>query len=285
MSYPVCQSLPMKSPDSPDQPTPSNQTKDYDQLVAEAYERIQQNKRKKKQEELRLAKRQLRNPNITEEEFKWALLSLKVTASRRALVEKAYARLSAKDKRRVRHTMLDFYHGLDDYETAKHFLPKRFDGWVGYLETSYAWDIWSKLDDRESLKRHWKALTARSPRIPHIFDRTSRLADLADYFFRAGDWRLAAEICREIPVELVNSLQDDLGPMLAQCGELLAACAAARTHLAKCNSSPAPDLKIPLFVDLTFRHDDIEDGLRFLQQKLHRLLGKKRRKELNQATA
>lgn len=133
----------MKSQDSPHKPSQSNQTKDYDQLVAEAYERIQQNKRKKKQEELRLAKRQLRDPNITEEQFESALRDLKLLVKRiapqRTLVEKAYARLSAKDKRRVRYSMLNFYYLLDDYATARHFLPKRFKGFgvrlcVGHLE-------------------------------------------------------------------------------------------------------------------------------------------------------
>lgn len=242
-----------------------------------------------KKNALRLAKRLLRNPNITVAQFEAALLTLLSTVTRlkpcRTGVEKAYARLSAKAQRRARYWMTCFYHSVGDYATARRFLPKRFNGPWGLMELSFAWDIWSELDDKESLRKHSRLMADGAACADCPFMQSVLLARLGDYFLRTGEWRLAAESYREIPVESVNAHQAVLGPVLALCGELLAACEAARKPLALFKAYHDPDSEVPLAANLTEMHRDIEKQLNALQRGLRRLLGKKRLKELGRPDA
>ena len=243
-----------------------------------------------KKDALRLAKCLLRNPGITDAQFEAALLTLLSTVTRlkpcRTGVEKAYARLSAKAQRRVRFWMLSFYHsvGVGDYATASRFLPKRFNGPWGLIELGFAWDIWSELDDKESLSKHRRTMAEGAARADYPFTQSMLLASLGDYLLRTGEWRLAAESYREIPVESVNAHQAVLGPVLALCGELLSACEAARKPLALFKTYHDPDSEVPLAANLSEMHRDIEKQLNALQGGLRRLLGKKRLKELAVST-
>lgn len=237
-----------------------------------------------KKDALRLAKRLLRNSDVTDAQFEAALLTILSTVTRlkpcRPCVEKGYARLSAKAQRRVRFWMLSFYHSAGDYATARRFLPKRFNGPWGLTELGFAWDIWSELDDKESLRRHSKLMAEGAACAGYPFTQSMMLASLGDYFLRTGEWRLAAESYREIPVEYVNAHQAVLGPVLALCGELLAACEAARKPLARFKAYHDPDIEVPLSANLSEQHRDIEKQLNALQSGMRRLLGKKRLKEL-----
>lgn len=237
-----------------------------------------------KKDAVRLAKRLLRNSGITDAQFEAVLHTLLSTVTRlkpfRSGVEQAYARLSAKAQRRVRFWMLSFYHSLHDYATANRFLPKRFNTHHGLIELSFAWDVWTELDDKESLEKHLKLMVDGASCAEYPFTRSMLLASLGDYFLRTGEWRLAAESYREIPVESVNAPQAVLGPVLALCGELLATCEAARKPLAQFKAYHDPDAEMPLAANLSEMHRDIEKQLNALQSGLRRLLGKKRLKKL-----
>lgn len=242
-----------------------------------------------KKDAVRLAKQLLCNPAITDARFEAALLTLLSTVTRlkpcRAGVEKAYARLSAKAQRRVRFWMLSFYHSSRDYATARRFLPKRFNTSFGLTELGFAWDIWSALDDTESLRKHLRLMADGAACADHPFTQSMLLASLGDHFLRTGEWQLAADSYREIPVESVNAHRAVLGPVLALCGELLAACEAARKPLARFKTYHDPDSEVPMAANLTEMHRDIERQLNALQRGLRRLLGKKRLKELGQPEA
>ncbi len=242
-----------------------------------------------KKDAVRLAKRLLRNPNVTVVQFETALLTILSTVTRlkpcRPGVEKAYDRLSMKAQRRVRFWMLSFYHSARDYATASRFLPKRFNTPYGLTELGFAWDIWSELDDKESLRKHLGLMADGAACADYPFTQSMLLASLGDYFLRTGEWQLAAESYRKIPAESVNAHQAVLGPVLALCGELLAACEAARKPIALFKTYHDPDSEVPLSANLSEMHRDIEKQLNALQHGLRRLLGKKRLKELGRPDA
>ncbi len=237
-----------------------------------------------KKDAVRLAKRLLRVHDITDVQFKAALQTLLSLDARlkpsRAGIEKAYARLSAKAQRRVRFWMLSYHHSTKNYLAAKQFIPKRFNGPLGLIELAFAWDVWSGLDDKKSLQKHFKIMTAGADAASDPFTHSVLLASLGDYFLRTGEWRLAAESYREIPVEFVNAHQAVLGPVLAIYGELLAACAAAHKTLALFKTHHELQVEVPLVGNLVWQNRDIEKQLNALQHGLRRLLGKKRLKEL-----
>lgn len=239
-----------------------------------------------KKDAVHLARRLLRSPHITDAQFEAALQTLLSSATRlrpfRPSIEKAYARLGTRAQRRVRFWMLSFYHsvGVGEYATASRFLPKRFNGPWGLIELGFAWDIWSALDDKESLRGHLRLMADEAARAEHPFTRSMLFASLGDYFLRTREWRLAAESYREIPAESANAHQAVLGPVLALCGELLAACEAARKTLATFKSYHDPDAEVSMAANLTAMHRDIEKQLNALRSGLRRLLGKKRLKEL-----
>ena len=283
LSHLMRQLLPMRPPNSQHERPPRKGPLDPVLTELEGYNGLGM-----KKDALRLAKRLLRNPNITDAQFEAALQTLLSTVTRlkpcRPCVEKGYARLSAKAQRRVRFWMLSFYHSAHDNATARRYLPKRFNNPNGLMELGFAWDIWSELDDKESLRKHLMLMADGASCADYPFTRSMLLASLGDYFLRTGEWRLAAESYREIPVESVNAHQAVLGPVLTLCGELLAACEAARKPLALFKTYHDPDIEVPLSDNLTEQHRDIEKQLNALQSSLHRLLGKKRLKELAVST-
>lgn len=242
-----------------------------------------------KREALRLTRRILSQPAITVAQFVEAvgtLLSTENSLGRwRKRVEESYARLSPRGRHHVGFWMLSFYYSAHDYRAACQFIPKRFKNPYGMLELGFAWDIWTELGDEKALEKHFKIMAAGATGADAPETRGALLASLGDYCLRKGQWKMAADCFREIPSESFHPHHAVLGPLMALAGELLATCGTARETLSGFQKRHDPDLSSSLSKELSSDYRKIGQEVAAFTSGFRRALGKKRLKELNQATA
>ena len=111
----------------------------------------------KKDEALKLARRIFRQRTIRPEAFNEAVDALVTLADAlkrwSPVVESAYARLTKRAQRAVRHSMLNFYYSADNFESARCFIPRRFEREANLLDLAFGLDTLLELGRIEDAGR------------------------------------------------------------------------------------------------------------------------------------
>ena len=234
---------------------------------------------------LRLARKILRNPDLSTAQFESTIVEVLHLDSRlrriRGDVENAYARLNTKGQRHVRCWMFLFYHSAGEYVVAIPFMPKRFNGTNGMLELTSAWDIWTSLGDEASLEKYFNSLVACAETALNPFMRGTLFARLGDYCLGKGKWRQAARYFEQVTIDSGSTYQAVLGPLLALAGELLTACGTARQSFLQFKRADDDCVDVIPPRSNAYRHREIARQLNVLEHGLKRILGKKKLKQLN----
>jgi hypothetical protein len=235
-------------------------------------------------EALAMAGQIMRRPQITGAQFAAAVETLLIMVTRlrarRATVRKAYGRLTAKGQRSVRYWMLAFYHSAHDYEVAKEFIPRHFNGPHGFFELAWAWDIWCAVNDEKSLKKHFPTLATAASQAEHPYTKGLLLTCLGDYCILTRQWQLAVECFQLIPIESANVQQGIFGALLARSGELLDECKRAGETLNRYKQYHDPTLDVILPGNLPSQYNEITRQLKAFNPGLLRFLGKERLKQI-----
>ena len=234
---------------------------------------------------MRLAKRLLHKPTITCLQFHQAISAVVEFETRlkqwRKPLEDAYARLSIKDRRRQRFSMLWFFHGMGDEVAASHFLPKRFNTPFGLVELGWAWEIWLALDNEKALDANLGKVVRAASFAENSYMCGALYAILGEFFLRRERWQEAADSYRQIPAESANSHAAVIGPLAASVGQLVSEIDASQmvlNHLKKCHDPKGQAVPTE---NQSGEFRDLERKLDGLQRDLWHLLRKQRLKEFD----
>ncbi len=136
----------------------------------------------------------LRSPRIKAVEFTEALSALQTHGSRlkrlKPLIEAAYARLSARDKRAVRSDMLGFYFTLQDWQSAYPFLPARAKHPADLM---FAMETLLNLRKVDEAKRIRKMCLRMLEHPMDTFNRAALFSALGDYHAQRAEPGAAEE--------------------------------------------------------------------------------------------
>jgi hypothetical protein len=155
-----------------------------------------------KREALKLARRTLKQTNITAKNFNDALDAVLIQADKlkawTMLVEGAYARLPERDQKSVRFMLMSFRHCNRHNEGVLQLLPRHFTGEFALCELAYAMDAAMSVNKMElaaTLARRlpWAIRSAEKPTMQTVL----RL-NLAEFFTRTGKWDEAIAILETV---------------------------------------------------------------------------------------
>lgn len=234
---------------------------------------------------IRLAKRLLHKPTITCLQFHQAISAVIEFETHlkqwRKPVEDAYARLSIKNRRRQRFSMLWFLHGMGDEVAASQFLPKRFNTPFSLVELGLAWEIWLALDNEKALDANLGKVVRAASFAENSYMCGALYANLGHFFVRRERWQEAADSYRQIPLESANSHAAVIGPLAASVGQLVSEIDASRTVLNQFKRCHDPEGEAVPSENQSGEFCDLERKLNCLHRELWNFIQTKWLKELD----
>ena len=236
----------------------------------------------KKDEALRLARQQLKNPIMSGDDFQNSLSAILTVADQlrtwTPLVESAYARLSKRDRRAARFWMLSFHCCNCSYERASRFIPRRFDGFP--VELAFAMGTMLELGNMAGAK----TLAGKLPRAIQAADTPTTQAMLmdclAEYLVRKGEWNEAIRIWETVQLDPIKMESGVVGIMEIHAARALQSTRAGLQLVEKAKMNFDADLETTLPGNEKVRWAQTEKKLRRFEKMLQKILPEKRRKEM-----
>ena len=237
-----------------------------------------------KREALKLARRTLKQADITAKAFNDALAAILTLADKckpwTPVVEAAYAHLPKSDKQAVRHSMLYFYNSSRYYEAAGKFVPRRFVGEVNLMELVLTCKTWLELKRMDEMDKLAKILSRTIKETEHPFMRTQLSECLAEYYTRKGLWNKAVELWGFVQLDNIFCRNAVEGIVDIHVAGALLAIKRGFELVKKFNQSFDPKMETTLPGNDKVIQQQAEKKFRKLQKILEKIVPNERQREL-----
>jgi hypothetical protein len=237
-----------------------------------------------KREALKLARRTLKQADITAKAFNDALDAILTLGDKckswMPVVEAAYAHLPKSDKQAVRHSMLYFYNSSRNHEAAGKFIPRRFVGEVNLMELALTCKTWLELKRMDEMDKLAKILSRTIKETEHPFMRTQLSECLAEYYTRKGLWNKAVELWGFVQLDNIFCRNAVEGIVDIHVAGALLAIKRGFELVKKFNQSFDPKMETTLPGNDKVIQQQAEKKFRKLQKILEKIVPNERQREL-----
>jgi hypothetical protein len=235
-------------------------------------------------EALRLARQKLKSLSIRGADFRSALDVLLVQADKlrtwSPLVEAAYARLSKRDQRSTRLSMLAFHYSTRNYERASHFIPPRFGSGCDSIELAFAVDTMLELGNITEANK----LAGKLPRAIQNAENPTAQAVLvnclAEYLARKGQWNEAIQIWEAVQSDAILAENAVTGMAEIHAARALRAIRSGLATIEELKANFDPKLETTLPGNEKTRREQAKKKLSRLEKMLEKIVPKERQREL-----
>lgn len=237
-----------------------------------------------KHEALKLARRTLKQPDITAKIFDGALDAILTLADKckpwTPVVEAAYARLPEPDQQAVRHWMLYFYNSCKNHEAAAKFILCRFVGEVDLLDLAFTCETLLELKRMDEMDKLAETLSRAIKEAGHPLMRTHLAECLAEYYTRKGLWNKAIELWEFVQQDNIFCQNAIGGIVEIQIAAALLAIKRGLELVKKFNQDINPKMETTLPRNDKAIQQQTEKQFRKWRKILEKIVPEKRQKEL-----